>query len=120
MILKFTHYQVAVATIRVAIICDLSCPSSDPSRRFYPFGSVHAGFCKAVQCEIQGVSRVKPDQALLDLPWGKPDLAVQGRTRFFIELAQEFNPRLSALIFLVAVYTNGKPTNGGAATPGKS
>ncbi len=46
------------------------------------------------------------------LPWGEVDPALQGRTRFFVELAVEYGPRLSALVYLVAIHTNGKHRRG--------
>ena len=50
--------------------------------------------------------------APLWLGWGEPDPALKGRTRFFIELAEGHGPRLSALVFLVAVHTDGKRRKG--------
>lgn len=44
--------------------------------------------------------------------WGDPDPALRGRTRLFIPLAVEHGPRLAALVFLVAIHTNGKHRRG--------
>jgi hypothetical protein len=60
--------------------------------------------------------RVKPEAinggvrsaGLAQHPLLEADPALKGRTRFFIELAVEHGPRLSGLVFLVAVHTNRK------------
>jgi hypothetical protein len=41
-------------------------------------------------------------------PLWEPDPALKNRTRFFVDLAVEHGPRLSALVFLVAIHTNRK------------
>jgi hypothetical protein len=46
------------------------------------------------------------------LSWDQPDPALKHRTRFFIELAKDHGPRLAALVYLVAVHTEGRRRKG--------